>query len=150
TVVDARHIVTAAHCVLNSDNPVADVEALYVPRFKKGRKIRVTDSLEIASAQWKQIEVADVIVHPEYLAAARDMTSWRTCAQDSSCRAVYVRPPFPPDVAVIVAKDDIGIDPAAIFTGNLPDKLFVLGYGCEVGHRGLVQPWMFKQKYGVV
>ena len=120
TRVGPRHILTAAHCVLE------DNSATLSPRYRIGQSLSVTNSKTLATAQWtapRRIE--SVVVHPAWLAACRD-----GCPNGQSLTA-----PYPPDVALITL--GIGLPPAiataAVATSYVEPgtRVMLTGYGCE-------------------
>src|SRR5262249_32959341 len=103
---------------------------------------------------------------PDYDAGVRDEAYWEECAQPPvSCKAVYVRPPYAPDIAVIRVKEKIVLPtlgeggefrPADVqydsFGGDLrntPSSFYSVGYGCEAGF-GAGDPTKFRQKWAMM
>ena len=120
TRVGPRHILTAAHCVLEDNSIVLS------PRYRVGQSLSVTNSKTLATATWtapRRIEC--VQVHPGWIDACRN-----GCPNRQSLTA-----PYPPDVAVITLA--LGLPPAiataAVATSYMEpgNRVLVTGYGCE-------------------
>ena len=162
TVVDAHHIVTAAHCVVNAGMASTTYEALLVPLFKKGRKLDITSDIDMKTATKTPITIADALVHPEFVRAASEIDYWNRCNNDRNCRPIGVRPPFPPDIAVLVTVEPINLPDANFRTAQIeyglipttidsaPTMLEIVGYGCEKGSNVQQIPSTFRQKAGKV
>lgn len=115
--VGPRHILTAAHCVMNVASGAMRIQA--------GSPLSATNSKVLAGASWSTRTVAGVFVHPQWAAACGD-----GCPNNQSLIA-----PYPPDVAVIETTTDLpsAWQTAKVYWGPLPlSKLVtVVGYGCE-------------------
>ena len=126
TRVGPRHILTAAHCVM--DTKTRDIESTY----SRGKFLSITQNVDDQNAAaWSTISVGRVWVHPTYDAAFRLGCSWSlTCTRDFGAS----------DVAVIETMNDMPstISSARVGTSRYEAagyqrRVFIAGYGCQGG-----------------
>jgi len=128
TRVGPRHILTAAHCVMNTKTK--EIESTY----SRGQFLSITQSVDDINADWSTISVGRVWVHPSYYAAFRLGCSWSlTCTRDYGAS----------DVAIIETMNDMPstISSARVGTSRYEAagyqrRVFVTGYGCQGGIGG--------------
>ncbi|CAN5920207.1 hypothetical protein BH11MYX4_BH11MYX4_05430 [soil metagenome] len=126
--VGPRHILTAAHCVMNPNT--RGVLAQYNP----GQFLSITQSVDDLNADWSTISVGRVWVHPSYAAAFR-----LGCGPSLTCTRDYGAS----DVAVIETINDMPSTISSARVGTLRyeaaayrRRVFITGYGCEGGLGG--------------
>jgi hypothetical protein len=122
--IGERHLLLAAHCVLALSSSGRSLLPILDANYKRGGKIEVTDSNDVAAARYRELTVVRTHVHPAWLSEC----GASGCAFDHSIRGVA-----PPDIAVIETVESPPGTIATVDTGHVAsgDPLMLVGYGCE-------------------